>query len=196
MSPVELAAFVFLSVLGLANLTLTLAVARWVRAQARTGGAFDGAHTGSRLNVLGAGATVGEFATSTVDGAAIARTDLIGRTLVGFLSPGCPACLESLPWFAARAESTAGGPDRVLAVVAGVGAEFTEMCDRLRPLARVVVEEELGPVARAFGVESYPAFALLSGDTVVASHFVLDEIPQTAPDLLDPVPALPGSRPA
>jgi len=177
MSSLELAAFVFLSALGLANLGLTLAVVRWLRAQARSSGTFAGV----QLNVLGAGATIGDFDTSTVDGVPIARTDLTGHTLVGFLTPGCPACLESLPSFAARAESTVGGPDRVLAIVAGVGAEFTEMCDRLRPLARVVVEEELGPVATAFGVDSYPAFALLSEHTVVASHFVLDQIPETVP---------------
>jgi hypothetical protein len=56
------------------------------------------------------------------------------------------------------------------------------MCELLAPVAQVLTEEEdRGPLARAFGVASLPAFAVLSGDTVVASYPLADRIPADLP---------------
>jgi hypothetical protein len=123
--------------------------------------------------MLEAGATVGDFDAVTLDGERVTRHDLRGPMLVGFLSSGCPACLESLPAFLARAESFDGGRDRVLAVVVGIPEATASLSERLTPVARVVNEPEQGPLWQAFGVIGVPAFALLDGQTVAASHFVL-----------------------
>lgn len=177
--PYLLATTALLATIGLVNVALTLGVIRQLRTQREllAGGlavpAFE-------PPMLPAGATIAEFRATTVDGQVVSNTDLGLGTLVGFLTPGCPACLESLPWFLRRAEA-AGQRDQVLAVISGAGADQTDMCRRLAEVARVVVEEERGAVAQAFGVQNYPAFALMSGDTVVASHFVLDQIPETVP---------------
>ncbi|MEV1142788.1 MauE/DoxX family redox-associated membrane protein [Micromonospora sp. NPDC049799] len=130
--------------------------------------------------MLAAGATVGDFTATTVDGAPVTRADLRGETLVAFVSPSCPACAESLPGFVARAGARPEGREGVLAVVLGSGEAAGRLSDQLTPVARVVVEPERGPVSRAFGVDGYPAFGLLAGDTMVASHFVLDRVPETA----------------
>ncbi|GIG91315.1 TlpA family protein disulfide reductase [Plantactinospora endophytica] len=167
--------------LGLVNLVIVLGVVRRLRELHELLAGGVPALPRFEPNMLAAGATVGDFSASTGDGAPVARADLTGSTLVGFLTLGCPACLESLPWFVARAEGTAGGRDGVLAVLAGVGAEHSEMYGRLAAVARVVVEPELGPVAKAFGLTSYPSFALLYDDTVVASDFALERIPETVP---------------
>jgi hypothetical protein len=126
-----------------------------------------------------AGGRVDAFTAVTVDGEPVSADQLDGDTLVGFLSPGCPACAESLPGFLARAEEI-GGRERTLAVVLGLGSAADTLCERIAPVARVVNEPERGPVSRAFGVDGFPAFALLSGHTVVASHFVLDKVPQSS----------------
>ncbi|GAA1631860.1 TlpA family protein disulfide reductase [Catellatospora bangladeshensis] len=125
------------------------------------------------------GGRVAAFTAVTVDGEPLSADQLDGDTLVGFLSPSCPACAESLPGFLARAEEL-GGRERVLAVVLGQGSAADALCERITPVARVVNEPERGPVSRAFGVDGYPAFALLSGHTVVASHFVLDKVPSSS----------------
>lgn len=171
---------IVLGALGLANLVLTLGLVRRVRAQNEL----------MRMSIEGianpkpimrvAGERVGDFVAATTTGDRVSAADLRGHTLVGFLSHTCPACAESLPSFVARARLTPGGRDRVLAVVVGAGDATGELRARLTPVARVVVESTAGPVARAFGVDGFPAFALLDGDRVVASHFALDGIPDAA----------------
>lgn len=126
-----------------------------------------------------AGGRVDDFTAVTVDGEPVSAAALDGDTLVGFVSPTCPACAESMPGFLARAEAL-GGRDRVLAVVIGTGSAADTLCERISPVARVINEPERGPVSRAFGVDGFPAFALLSGHTVVSSHFVLDKVPQSS----------------
>jgi thiol-disulfide isomerase/thioredoxin len=118
------------------------------------------------------GETVDDFAASTVDGEPISRDLLTGTTLVGFFSPSCAPCRERLPTFVEQARDH----EPVLAVV--VAPEGDEgapaVVDELRPVARVVREAPDGPLATAFGVHGFPAFALIGSDgEVIASGIEL-----------------------
>ncbi|MBL6277301.1 redoxin domain-containing protein [Micromonospora fiedleri] len=168
------------TVLCLVNTTVLLVVLAQLRRQSTLlKVSIEGVENPEPI-MLTAGATIGDFTATTVDGTPVSRAGLRGETLVAFLSPSCPACAESLPGFVARAEAIPGGRAQALAVVLGAGEAATQLCERLTPVARVVNEPERGPVARAFGVDGYPAFGLLSDDTVIASHFVLDRVPATS----------------
>jgi uncharacterized membrane protein YphA (DoxX/SURF4 family) len=122
---------------------------------------------------------VGRFEVTTADGATLTAGDLRGTTLVGFLSPTCPACAESRPGFVLRAMES--GREQTIAVLVGDDETTRALHDRLAGVARVVIEPLNGSLARAFKVDGFPAFALLSGDVVVASHFALERLPQAAP---------------
>jgi len=173
---------VIIGLLCLVNIALTLAVVRRQNEQSRllTQAVSDRGEPAA-LEVL-PGDQVGDFAATTTDGRAMSRTDLRGSTLVAFMAPGCPSCEYSLPEFVSRAAGAPRGRDQVLAVVLGTSLGAGPMRDMLTPVAHVLTEEqERGPLARAFGVAALPAFALLEGDTVVASYALPDRIPDTIP---------------
>jgi thiol-disulfide isomerase/thioredoxin len=123
------------------------------------------------------GESVAPFATTTVDGEPLSRDALPERSLVGFFSPGCAACAESLPAFRRYAEEFPGGREAVLAVVVGSAEETAAQRRELGDVARVVVEAVDGPVGAALGVQAFPAFAVLDGaGRVVASGLRLDDV--------------------
>lgn len=170
------AAVTTIAVLCLVNIALTFGVIRRLGELAAVGG--GGCGDDGPPVTLQPGAAVGDFSATTVDGKPLSRADLRGATLVGFLAPGCPRCEDGLPAFIARAESVTGGRDHVLAVVLGDREAGRRVWDRLAPVARVVAEaEERGPLVRAFGVDSLPAFVLLSGATVVAGNAIPERLP-------------------
>lgn len=169
---------VVLGTLGLVNLVVTLGLARRMRAQVDLLRMSIEGVSNPRPIMLEAGNRVGGFAAATTAGDPVGHADLRGPTLVGFLSASCPACAESLPSFVARARLVPGGRAGVLAVLVGGEDATGELRERLAPVARVVVEHPSGPVATAFGVDGFPAFALLDDDRVVASHFALDRVPE------------------
>ncbi|MGK5556915.1 TlpA family protein disulfide reductase [Actinomadura kijaniata] len=173
---------VLLSVVCLVNTLLLLAVIRRLNEQNRM--LREGVPAGGRPPqgwpppmAVEAGQRIGTFRVASLDGEVVASDELEGEVLVGFLAPGCQACDASLPGFVERARATPGGRDRVLAVVMGDGAAAAEVHERLAPVARVLAEnEEEGPLATAFGVGALPAFAVLSGSTLVASHSLIDRL--------------------
>ncbi|NUT32095.1 MAG: hypothetical protein HOV79_03370 [Hamadaea sp.] len=170
--PLLIVLVLILTVVSVGNAAVSVFVLRTLREQSRAlKVSIEGVANPEPIMKTG-GDRVGDFAATTVDGEPVV---LQGDTLIGFVSPTCPACAESLPGYLARAE-LAGGRDRVLTVVLGVGEETRPLVERVAPVSRVILEPERGPVSRAFGVTGFPAFALLSDDTVVASHFVLDKI--------------------
>jgi hypothetical protein len=175
-------AAMILGALTLVNILLTLAVVRRQNDQSRLLAQLvsDGGEP-TALDVL-PGDRVGEFGATTIDGRTVSRAELKGSTLVAFLAPGCPSCEHNLPEFLSRAATAPRGRDQVLAVVLGRALGAPAMCELLAPVAQVLTEEEdRGPLARAFGVASLPAFAVLSGDTVVASYPLADRIPADLP---------------
>ncbi|GIJ75032.1 hypothetical protein [Virgisporangium ochraceum] len=64
----------------------------------------------------------------------------------------------------ADAERAEGGRSRVLAVVVGRAATARPFVLAPRPVARVVVEPEGGPLAAAFGVRRFPATGVVDDD--------------------------------
>lgn len=172
-----------IAALGLANIVLTLLVIRRLGEHSRLLAENASARPASAAGWPAAidvapGEQVGDFAVTAFDGTPVSRGDLNGRTLVGFVAPGCPACDASLPDFIERAGAAEGGRDQVVAVVMGDARAAGEVCEQLAPVARVLTEDqEAGPLATAFGVGGLPAFALLAGDTVVASHSLIERLP-------------------
>ena len=173
---------VIIGLLLLVNIALTLAVVRRQNDQGRLlTQVFSDRGEPAALDVM-PGDRIGDFAVTTADGRAISRTDLQGSTLVAFLAPGCPSCEYSLPEFVTRAAAAPRGRDQVIAIVLGSSLGAGPMREILTPVAHVLTEEqERGPLAQAFGVAALPAFALLDGDTVVASYALPDRLPDAIP---------------
>jgi hypothetical protein len=119
--------------------------------------------------IAGAGSEVGAFTASTVNGDTLTSDDLATGTMVGFFSPGCSACVEQLPRFVDVAAAHPGGQDRVLAVVAGSEDGATKYVSSLSPTAQVVVGRHGAEIEKAFAIQGYPAFALVSGGVVTVS---------------------------
>ncbi len=176
--PYLVSAVVVVGALGLLNLLLTLGVVRRLRELeplARAGGGGQARPRGGPIPAPGY--PVGEFRARTTTGELVGREDLLAdQTLVAFFSVGCPPCIEAVPRFVPRA-AAAGSRNRVLAVVQGGGADAAGFVEPLERVARVVVEDERGPVSAAFGVTGSPAYCLVDGSgTMQASGFKLDEV--------------------
>ena len=170
---------VFLMALGVFNAAVVVVILRKFREQSERLRASVEGVTNPEPIMITADQQVGRFETTTADGAMLTAAALRGTTLVGFLSPTCPACAESLPGFVLRAMES--NPEQTIAVLVGDAESTRALHDRLAGVALVVIEPRNGPLSRAFKVDGFPAFALLSGDVVVASHFALERLPQAAP---------------
>jgi hypothetical protein len=169
---------VFLMGLGVFNAAVVVVVLRRFSEQSeRLRVSIEGV-TNPEPIMMTADQRVGRFEAVTADSVTLTAEDLRGNTLVAFLSPTCPACAESLPGFVLRAMES--GREQTIAVLVGDTESTGALHDRLAGVARVVVEPLNGPLARAFKVDGFPAFALLSDDVVVASHFALERLPQAA----------------
>ncbi|MDQ1025263.1 thiol-disulfide isomerase/thioredoxin [Streptomyces umbrinus] len=150
--PFLIVAVVFVGLLCALDLTLTLGVVKRLREHTELIGNLSGRAS------IGVGEEVGEFTTVTVDGTPLSREGLADDTLVGFFSPGCPACKEELPKFVEYARAMPGGRERVLATVVGDVARTTDMVAQLTPVAQVVAEPaQHGTVGPAFQVAAFPS---------------------------------------
>ncbi|MFG1949390.1 TlpA family protein disulfide reductase [Nonomuraea sp. NPDC048826] len=171
MDVVLIAAVVVVGVLGGLNLLLMLAVLRRLREYdakwARAG--ID--NLADRKMVPEPGTQVADFTATTLDGAEIALSEPAGVSgadgplLVGFFSPGCPACHDELPRFVEYAG--AGGRDRNLVVISGSAEDAADIIEAVAPMARVVVEPIEGPLMTAFAVRGWPSFIALGQDGTV-----------------------------
>lgn len=174
--PYLVAALMIVGVIASLDLVLTLGVIRRLREHTEQLTKLLEGH-GDEV-ILAAGASVGEFVSTTVDGEPVSRDLLAGRTLVSFFSPHCTPCKERMPTFIEYAMAMPGGRQQVLAVVTGRPEETIETVAALTPVARVVVEEDRGPMGVAFGVHGFPAICLLDEHgTVLVSGSTLDEFP-------------------
>jgi thiol-disulfide isomerase/thioredoxin len=169
------AAVIAVAALGLVNLLLTLAVIRRLRQHTellldRSEPVGDG--------VVAVGERPAEFATVDIEGLPVPGD---GPRLVGFFSPQCKPCKETLPAFVEQAARYPQGRSRVLAVVTGDGPEVAEFTSDLSRVAQVVVESLDGPVTRAFQVSGYPAWCVLDEHGVVQHSGVgLNDLPALA----------------
>jgi hypothetical protein len=103
------------------------------------------------------GTPLPEFAGVDVDGR---RVEVSGSgdadLVVAFLSAGCEPCVDELP--AVQRLFAAGRGGQAVAVVRGDGEGRTAFVDALRPVARVVVEDDANRgLAATFGVTAFPS---------------------------------------
>lgn len=155
------AAVVVVGLLSMANLLLMVGVIRRLRkmaTQSEFGSPMmDGLLVGERMP---------EFAAMTTAGEPVTHELVSGPALIAFFSPGCPPCEELLPRFIARARTSSSQAFAV--VVADPGEDVAEKVERLREVARVVVEPPMGDLQRAFKVQGYPTVYVIDADGTVA----------------------------
>jgi hypothetical protein len=171
------AALVLVGAVAVLNLLLTVGVIRRLREHTEALKQLPGAGA-SRF--LGSGTPLPPLdGVVTVEGAPVEASPV----LVAFFSTTCDPCREKLPDLRDHLREVAAPAGDVLVVVEGAKAEAGDFLDALRGLAQIVVEPELGPVAKSFAVDGFPTFYAVdpAGRIVVGSHDV--------PDL--PVPARP-----
>jgi hypothetical protein len=185
-----------LAALTLLNLALTLGVVRRLREHTELlARANSPGESFFEQMILATGATIGDFAARTTDGAAIERDDLDARTLVGFFSPHCGGCRDRATAFAETAQRLRGGRRSALAVIAAADLEeASDFVRRLDATSQIIVEPDGGPVQSAFKVTGFPAFCVVGEDAVaMASGFELDGLPL---DLAAPVEMPPLQAPS
>jgi hypothetical protein len=170
--PLLVVAVALVGALCVLNLLLSLGVIRRLREHTELIDAvyeFAGSTpgTGSAGSGPAPGDTVADFRAVTTGGEPVGRDDLAPSTVVAFLAADCKGCHEQLPGFLAWAR----GQDRqrVLAVVSGHDGAPNDLVEQLTPVARVVLEDAKPPVARAFGVRSYPRFCVLGPDATLSA---------------------------
>ncbi|WP_214408626.1 TlpA disulfide reductase family protein [Sphaerisporangium fuscum] len=165
--PYLIAAVVLIALVSAFNLLLTVGL---IRRMKQTGGGGGASHAGPPI-ALPLGSPAGEFAAVTLDGEPVSQDTVTG--LVGFFSAGCEPCHTLLPRFTERAREL--GRENVLAVVAGDDPVAVEA---LTPAARVIVEDDEGPVASAFRNSWTPALYLFGSDhRLIAAGGRLEELP-------------------
>ncbi len=178
--PFLIAAVVLVGLLCVLDLILSLGVVKRLREHTEMLNNLNGRAS------IGAGEEVGAFTAVTVDGLPVSRDLLTDETLVGFFSPGCPACKEQLPKFVEFARSMPGGRDRVLAAVVGDVRRTTDMVAMLNPVAHVVAEPaQGGAVGGAFQVAAFPSVLKVAANdsgrpVVTAARVDLDRRPSPA----------------
>ncbi len=162
------ASVVLVGALGVVNLLFSFGVIRRLREHTEILNQFGGQ---PHSVILEPGQTVADFAATTVDGGPVSVNTVDGPTLVGFFTPGCTPCQTKLPSFIEHARQHPGGRERVLAVIVGENDEDTApYVTDLNGTAHVVRDVDGGLVHKAFGVQGFPAFALIDlGGVVLAS---------------------------
>ncbi len=167
--PIVVAAIVILTVLVLLNLLLTGAIIRKLRT-------YEGTRTAQPADPgLPPGAQVPSFTSQTVGGDEVTAASLAQHaTFVGFFSTDCSACVTAVPGFlaAARERSGDGAGDGLgtLAVVL-VGRKSPDpLLAALGDDQRVVVENDQGPLVRAFSAGPTPWFFLVGRDGRIVAN--------------------------
>ncbi len=169
-------AVALVAVLCLADLVLTLGVVRRLRDHSKRLELRRGFQ--SDVDTIGKpGEMVDSFTATSMTGAPVSTSDLVEPTLVGFFSPDCPACEEKLPAFLSYARAF---PGRKLAVIAGENGGL-KYRTALSELAEVVVEQERGPVQKAFGVSGFPAFVVVVDGVLAQATHDVAELPAHQP---------------
>ena len=93
--------------------------------------------------------------------------------LVGFFSPGCPACRAEAPRFAEVVpELGKGGVHPVVVLNGAAGPDRDSLAAALAPAGAPVLDEAARQAFRAFAINGTPAFFLLRADGKVAGKGV------------------------
>ncbi|EXG82683.1 TlpA family protein disulfide reductase [Cryptosporangium arvum] len=176
--PYLVVAVVAVGLLGLVNLMLLTAVLKRLRAQPA-----EGHRSAFEQPMPPVGTVVDDFAVADVDGGTWSKDSLTGDTLVGFFSPGCPACEDLLPEFVEYAAGFPGGPDRVVAVVEAIPDDAGRYVSLLAPVARVVTDPPgRTVVVPAFAARAFPGVVIVDATgRVTVSGGDVTALPAPAP---------------
>jgi len=170
-----IAAAVVLGIATAANLVLTFAVIRRLRALEEGG-------TAAPASLPAVGTAVAEFSAVTIAGEEVTAADVaVGDAFAGFVMVGCTPCgrlIESL------ADGAVTGADDPLFFVVGdpEDPETRRMTAALDPVGRVAVVDEKSSATAAFGqISAFPTLLRLKdGVIAVASHDLDDVVPASA----------------
>lgn len=168
------AAVVLVGVLCALDLILTVGVVKRLREHSDFLAALGSGGTRPSLET---GDEIGEFETVTLDGTALHRDTLDRDTVVAFFAPDCKPCEEKLPRFLEFAQAFPAGRDGLLVALVGDAATCAALSAKLNPVARVVVEEQGGPLCSAFGVSGTPT-VLLAGPGAGPARRPVLKVPQ------------------
>lgn len=157
--PFLVSALLLVAAVCLLNLIVTIGVIKRLREHAD----LLASVAGDPKHALRTGERVGDFTTATVDGTPLAAELVRDRTLVAFFSPSCAPCKEKLPRFVEFARSLPGGREQVIATVVG-NSDTDPWVAQLSPVARVVVEDNGGPLGSAFEVRAFPSILMVDRD--------------------------------
>ncbi|SDK94478.1 redoxin domain-containing protein [Streptomyces indicus] len=180
--PFVIAGLVLVGVVAALNTVLLVVILRrWQELEAvrrRDGFAGQGPQPGDELP---------EFSATAVSGRTLNRDGLrSGELLLGVFSHDCPSCTDSLPDFAAQAESARAAGGRAVALVMGDEAGESELAALLVGTAdEIVLPPEAAPLFKALRVPAFPTI-LRYRDGVVTAPF--DASAPSAADR-EPVPA-------
>ena len=143
---------------------------------------YGGMASAPSASMRAPGAEVDEFSTVSTDDVPVTNETLNADTLVGFFSVSCAPCVENAPKFAAHAAGMPGGRDNVLTIVVADGDDDPAgMVGVLGGNSRVVVEGYDGPMATAFGVTAFPAYAVVASGRITATALDVTALPVPAP---------------
>lgn len=159
--PYIVAVLVLVGTVTLANLVLTLGLVRRMRQYAAVVSGLQPREAGGTTRPIGTAIT--PFRATAVDGTVIDERWLDAPTVVGFFSPGCPACKELLPDFV-----TAAASRRALAVVEDGNEPAEDYVTALAAVAPVLAGPEAQPAVIAFGVRGYPSVCSVDAHGVVS----------------------------
>lgn len=180
--PVLWSTVILVGVIALLDLLLTFGVIRRLREHNELLTSRLGRGAGMSSGLPNVGGRVAPFTATTVDGEVVTAADLTGSALIAVFSTSCAPCRDKLPGFVAAAAAHPGGPQRVLAVVVGLGEEATTFLNALSSVARVVREKDHGAVSTALGVSAFPTFVLVdAGGFVGAAAHDLSRLPIPTP---------------
>jgi hypothetical protein len=161
------------------NLVLVFGVIRRLKEHDQALAKIPSGAGGSAASMRAPGSELDAFTAVSTDDVPVTNETLDAATLVGFFSVSCAPCVENAPKFAAHA---AGMPGNVLTIVVADGDDDpAEMVGVLGGSARVVVEGYDGPMATAFGVTAFPAYAMVASGRITATALDVTALPVPAP---------------
>lgn len=127
----------------------------------------------ARRGGLRRGARIPELAAVDTDGVPFDNLAAqVGPSVWAFFSAACASCKVDLPAYLARSDDAA----QYVAVLNGDPEEFGDI--GAHPWARVLVEQELGPVTTAFDVWGFPTYFLVVDGRVMESVGALEQLPR------------------
>lgn len=174
--PFLITAVALVGLLCLLDLLLTMAVIRRLREHTNQLAALRAA--GPPPGLLPVGSPLPALTVHSIDGEQISSEETPPQ-LLAFLSTTCDVCTTQLPDLVQFLQ--AGRIARSAAIVVIIGpdsAEGQHLVNELGPVVTVIREPMDGPIGKAFSVNVFPTFYLVSDGVVGANAISVARLPQ------------------